>query len=90
MNEPRSRDGERGEERSRSESWTTSDERLRGYGEARFLASFFWGGWIRTNEWRSQSPLPYRLATPHRALASQMARQTASPIIALATSSFTQ
>ena len=23
-----------------------------------------WGGWIRTNEWRSQSPLPYRLATP--------------------------
>ena len=25
-----------------------------------------WGGWIRTNAWRSQSPLPYRLATPHR------------------------
>lgn len=23
-----------------------------------------WGGWIRTNEWRIQSPLPYRLATP--------------------------
>ena len=23
-----------------------------------------WGGWIRTNEWRSQSPLPYHLATP--------------------------
>lgn len=27
-----------------------------------------WGGWIRTNAWRSQSPLPYRLATPHKAL----------------------
>src|ERR1700730_5014511 len=26
----------------------------------------FWGGWIRTNEWRIQSPLPYHLATPHR------------------------
>ena len=23
-----------------------------------------WGGWIRTNEWRLQRPLPYRLATP--------------------------
>ena len=23
-----------------------------------------WGGRIRTCEWRSQSPLPYRLATP--------------------------
>ena len=23
-----------------------------------------WDGWIRTSEWRSQSPLPYRLATP--------------------------
>ena len=23
-----------------------------------------WGGWIRTNEWRIQSPLPYHLATP--------------------------
>ena len=22
------------------------------------------GGWIRTNEYRSQSPVPYRLATP--------------------------
>ena len=21
-----------------------------------------WASWIRTNEWRSQSPLPYRLA----------------------------
>src|SRR5438270_13014133 len=27
--------------------------------------SFCWGGWIRTNAWWSQSPLPYRLATPH-------------------------
>ncbi len=26
-----------------------------------------WGGWIRTNAWWSQSPLPYRLATPHYA-----------------------
>ena len=25
---------------------------------------FGWDGWTRTNEWRSQSPLPYRLATP--------------------------
>ncbi len=25
-----------------------------------------WGGWIRTNEWRYQKPLPYHLATPHR------------------------
>ncbi len=25
-----------------------------------------WGGWIRTNEWRIQSPLPYHLATPQR------------------------
>ena len=23
-----------------------------------------WGGWDRTSEWGSQSPLPYRLATP--------------------------
>ena len=23
-----------------------------------------WGGWIRTNEWRYQKPLPYHLATP--------------------------
>ena len=23
-----------------------------------------WGGWIRTNEWRNQNPLPYHLATP--------------------------
>ena len=23
-----------------------------------------WGGWIRTNAWRYQKPLPYRLATP--------------------------
>ena len=23
-----------------------------------------WGSWIRTNEWRSQSPMPYRLAIP--------------------------
>lgn len=23
-----------------------------------------WGGWIRTNAWRNQKPLPYRLATP--------------------------
>jgi hypothetical protein len=22
------------------------------------------GGWIRTNAWRDQNPLPYRLATP--------------------------
>ena len=29
------------------------------------LASMIgWGGWIRTNEWRLQRPLPYRLATP--------------------------
>ncbi len=25
-----------------------------------------WGGWIRTNECRSQSPVPYHLATPQR------------------------
>ena len=24
-----------------------------------------WGGWIRTNGWRNQNPLPCRLATPH-------------------------
>src|SRR5678816_397827 len=23
-----------------------------------------WGGWIRTNVWRDQNPLPYHLATP--------------------------
>ena len=23
-----------------------------------------WGDWDRTSEWRIQSPLPYRLATP--------------------------
>lgn len=28
-------------------------------------AMMFWSGWIRTNEWRIQSPLPYRLATLH-------------------------
>ena len=26
--------------------------------------SFGWDGWIRTSELRSQSPLPYPLATP--------------------------
>ena len=25
----------------------------------------FWGGRIRTSEWRDQNPLPYHLATPH-------------------------
>ncbi len=25
-----------------------------------------WGARIRTQEWRDQNPLPYRLATPHR------------------------
>src|SRR5262252_11145774 len=33
-------------------------------------ASMGWAGWgarIRTWEWRNQNPLPYRLATPHRA-----------------------
>ena len=27
---------------------------------------FGWGSWIRTSECRSQSPVPYRLAIPHR------------------------
>ena len=26
----------------------------------------YWGSWIRTNAWRSQSPLPYRLAIPQK------------------------
>ena len=26
----------------------------------------YWGSWIRTNAWGSQSPLPYRLAIPHK------------------------
>ncbi len=30
--------------------------------------SAHWGGWIRTNECRIQSPMPYHLATPHRRL----------------------
>ena len=25
-----------------------------------------WGGWVRTNEWRYQKPLPYHLATPQQ------------------------
>ena len=29
-----------------------------------------WGGWIRTNECRSQSPVPYRLATPQSAISA--------------------
>lgn len=24
----------------------------------------YWGGWIRTSEWRYQKPQPYHLATP--------------------------
>ena len=28
------------------------------------LLLFGWGDWDRTSEWRIQSPLPYRLATP--------------------------
>ena len=28
------------------------------------LQNIGWGGWDRTSEWRIQSPLPYRLATP--------------------------
>lgn len=28
------------------------------------LSIFGWGGWIRTNEYRCQRPVPYRLATP--------------------------
>ena len=32
-----------------------------------FLIGLFWGGRIRTSEWRYQKPLPYHLATPqHR------------------------
>ena len=27
-----------------------------------------WGARIRTWEWRNQNPLPYHLATPHRAV----------------------
>jgi hypothetical protein len=27
-----------------------------------------WGGRDRTSEWRNQNPLPYRLATPQRAV----------------------
>src|SRR5579885_2633583 len=36
--------------------------------EGRFLSHWKpgWGARIRTWEWRIQSPLPYRLATPHR------------------------
>ena len=40
-----------------------------------------WDGWTRTSEWRSQSPLPYHLATPqcgfgkHNALLSQRVMQ---------------
>ena len=33
---------------------------LRSFGKS----TFGWGGWIRTNEWRNQNPLPYHLATP--------------------------
>ncbi len=29
-----------------------------------FKGSNFWGGRIRTSEWRDQNPQPYRLATP--------------------------
>ena len=29
---------------------------------------FGWGARIRTWEWRNQNPLPYHLATPHRAV----------------------
>ena len=29
-----------------------------------FCVLFGWGDWDRTSEWRIQSPLPYRLATP--------------------------
>lgn len=27
-----------------------------------------WGGWIRTNGWRNQNPLPYHLATPQQTI----------------------
>src|SRR5262249_49838971 len=43
-----------------------------------------WGARIRTWEWRNQNPLPYHLATPHRARHAASARRTiladASPI----------
>ena len=29
-----------------------------------------WGSWIRTNEWRNQNPLPYRLAIPQYTIKS--------------------
>src|SRR6185312_2864386 len=32
-----------------------------------------WGGWIRTNVWRDQNPLPYHLATPQHVQALQTA-----------------
>ena len=31
---------------------------------AMLLMSFGWGYWIRTSAYRSQSPVPYRLAKP--------------------------
>ena len=40
---------------------------------------FGWGGWIRTNAWRSQSPLPYRLATPHNGRNSKI--RTCGPLL---------
>ena len=33
-----------------------------------------WGGWIRTSEWRIQSPLPCRLATPQYARSFELSR----------------
>ncbi len=36
--------------------------------------SSYWGGRIRTSEWRYQKPLPYHLATPQLICASGITR----------------
>ena len=38
------------------------------------IKSTGWGARIRTWEWRNQNPLPYHLATPHRAVGLPVAR----------------
>ena len=39
-------------------------QRIKKLPQSGVLTSIGWGGWIRTNECRTQKPVPYHLATP--------------------------
>ena len=52
------------------QGWTDQINKFSTYSDFQIVeitAPTGWGGRIRTCAWRHQKPLPYRLATPHRA-----------------------